>query len=75
MQVRKQQLELDMEQQTGSKSLAFLYTNNEKSEREIKESISFTTENNVCYRLIIYGLYYVEVGSFYANFLKSFNHK
>ena len=42
MQVRKQQLELDMEQQTGSKSLAFLYTNNEKSEREIKESITFT---------------------------------
>ena len=26
-------------------------------------------------RLIIYGLYYVEVGSFYAHFLKSFNHK
>ena len=25
------------------KSLAFLYTNNEKSEREIKESILFTT--------------------------------
>ena len=25
------------------KSLVFLYTNNEKSEREIKESISFTT--------------------------------
>ena len=25
------------------KSLAFLYTNKEKSEREIKESISFTT--------------------------------
>ena len=24
------------------KSLAFLYTNNEKSEKEIKESISFT---------------------------------
>ena len=24
---------------------------------------------------IIYGLYYVEVGSFYAHFLKSFNHK
>ena len=42
MQVRKQQLELDMKQQTGSKSLAFLYTNNEKSEREIKESIPFT---------------------------------
>ena len=27
-----------------TKSLAFLYTNNEKSEREIKESIPFTTE-------------------------------
>ena len=26
------------------KSLAFLYTNNEKSERKIKESISFTIE-------------------------------
>ena len=26
------------------KSLAFLYTNNEKSEREIKETISFTIE-------------------------------
>ena len=25
------------------KSLAFLYTNNEKSEREIKESTQFTT--------------------------------
>ena len=25
------------------KSLAFLYTNNEKTEREIKETISFTT--------------------------------
>ena len=25
------------------KSLAFLYTNNEKSEKEIKESIPFTT--------------------------------
>ena len=35
----------------------------------------FTIENNVCYRFIIYGLYYVEVGSFYAHFLKSFNHK
>ena len=28
------------------KSLAFLYTNNEKSEREIKESIQFTTATN-----------------------------
>ena len=27
------------------KSLAFLYTNNEKSEREIKESIPFTIAN------------------------------
>ena len=35
----------------------------------------FTIENNVCCRLIIYGLYYVEIGSFYAHFLKSFNHK
>ena len=35
----------------------------------------FTTENNVSCRLIIYGLYYVEVGSFYAHLLKSFNHK
>ena len=35
----------------------------------------FTIENNICCRLIIYGLYYVEVGSFYAHFLKSFNHK
>ena len=34
-----------------------------------------TIENNVCSRLITYGLYYVEVGSFYALFLKSFNHK
>ena len=31
------------------KSLAFLYTNNEKSEREIKESIPFTiaTKTNI----------------------------
>ena len=28
------------------KSLAFLYTNNEKSERKIKESISFTIGKN-----------------------------
>ena len=32
-------------------------------------------ENYVCYRLILHGLYYVEVGSSYAHFLKSFNHK
>ena len=35
----------------------------------------FTIENNVFCRLIIYGFYYVEVGSFYAHFLKSFNYK
>ena len=35
----------------------------------------FTIENNVCCKLIRYGLYYVEVGFFYAHFLKSFHHK
>ena len=30
---------------------------------------------NVCCRLIIDGLYYVEVDSFYDHFLKSFNYK
>ena len=35
----------------------------------------FTIENNVCCRLIIYGIYYVEVGSFCAHFLKNFHHK
>ena len=35
----------------------------------------FTIENNVCCRLIIYSLYYVEIGCFYAHFLKRFNHK
>ena len=35
----------------------------------------FTIENNVCCRLIIHGLYYVKVGSFYAHFLKSFSPK
>ena len=37
-------------------------------------AFSFSLDNNVSYRLIIYGLYYVEVGFFYAHFLKSFNH-
>ena len=32
----------------------------------------FTIENNVCCRLIIYGLCYVEVGSRFPFFLKSF---
>ena len=35
----------------------------------------FTIENNACCRLIIYGLYYDEVRSFYAHFLKDFYHK
>ena len=35
----------------------------------------FTIENNGCCRYIIYGLYYVEVGSFYVHLLKNFNHK
>ena len=35
----------------------------------------FTIENNVCCRLITYGLYDVEVGSFYAHILKNLNHK
>ena len=35
----------------------------------------FTIEDNVCCRLITYRLYYVEVGSLYAHFLKSFKHK
>ena len=34
----------------------------------------FTIENNVCCMLIIYGLYYVEVGSFYDYFLNQFSH-
>ena len=39
------------------------------------ECFQFFTIKNVCYRLIIYGLYYVEVDSFYAHFFKRFNHK
>ena len=34
----------------------------------------FTIENNVCCRLIIYGLCYVEVDSLNAHVLKNFNH-
>ena len=30
---------------------------------------------NICCRFVIYGLQYVDVGSFYANFLESFYHK
>ena len=36
------------------KSLAFLYTNNEKTEREIKETIPFTTETK---RIKYLGIY------------------
>jgi len=57
------------------KSFAFLYTNNEKIEREIKETIPFTIEDNVCCGFVIYSFYYVEVRSFYSCFLKSFYHK
>ena len=42
---------------------------------DLRGMFQFFTIENVCYRLIIYGLYYVEVGSFYGHFLKSFNHK
>ena len=38
-------------------------------------AFQFFTIENVFFRLSIYGLYYVEEGSFYAHFLKSFNHK
>ena len=35
----------------------------------------FIIEKNVCCRLIIYSLYYVEIGYFYTHFLKNFNPK
>ena len=35
----------------------------------------FTIENGVGSGFVIYGLYYVEVGSLYAYFLESFYHK
>ena len=35
----------------------------------------FTIENNVCYRLIIFGLCFIEVGSFSARFLNNLNHR
>jgi len=55
------------------KSLAFLYTNNEKTEGEIKETIPFTIADNVCCGFIIYSFYYVEVCAFYACFLEDFS--
>ena len=45
----------------------------EKSMKGHKESD--TTERLHLLSLIVYGLYYAEVGSFYVHFLKSFNHK
>jgi len=54
------------------KSLAFLCTNNEKIEREIKETIPFTIEDNTCCGFVIYRFYYVEVCSFYSCFLEGF---
>ena len=38
-------------------------------------ALFFTIENNVCCGFVIYGLYYVEVESFYAHFLKSYYHR
>ena len=38
-------------------------------------ALFFTTENDVCCGFVIYGLYYVEVGSLYAYFLEGFYHK
>jgi len=35
----------------------------------------FTIENDVSSGFVIYGLYYVEVGSLYAHFLKGFDQK
>ena len=36
-------------------------------------AFSFSLENNVSYRLIVYGLYYVELGSFCAYFFEEFS--
>ena len=38
----------------AQKSLAFLYTNNDKTEREIKETIPFTTATKGIKYLVIY---------------------
>ena len=43
------------------KSLAFLYTNNEKTEREIKETIPFTTETK---RIKYLGIYLPKEANF-----------
>ena len=37
-----------------TKSLAFLYTNNEKSERKIKESIPFTIATKIIKYLVVH---------------------
>ena len=40
-----------------------------------RKSWTRLSDFHYCYNTIINGLYYVEAGSFYAHFLKSFNHK
>ena len=42
---------------------------------DLRGMLFFTIENNICCRLIIYALYYVEVGSFCVHFFKSLNQK
>ena len=66
MQVKKQQLELDMEEQTGFK-LGKEYI------KTVYCHLAF--EDNVCCGFVIYSFDYVEVGSFYSCFLESFDHK
>ena len=38
-------------------------------------ALSFTSEHNICCGFVLYGFYYVEVGSFYVHFLENFYHK
>ena len=38
-------------------------------------ALSFTSENNICCGFVLYGFYYLEVGSFSAHFLENFYHK
>ena len=41
----------------------------------LENVLQFFTVENVCCGFVIYGLYYIEVASFYAYFLESFHHK
>ena len=52
-----------------------MLNNSGESEHSCLVPDLFVPDPNVCYKLIIYSPCYVEVGSFYAHFLKSFNHK